>query len=329
MLSQALESLRQQTYQDFVVIICDDDSTENLQEVVNQFSDLKIKYHRQITNIGQFKNSMQGIEMCKTPFMKFLHSDDLLFPTALEKQIEALKKMPNAAICLGGIIEFEEFPQQQKIELYNSTFPYIPESRVKKQWAKLEEYTGFLPSACLYRRELFHKIGGFNTELIGIADWELYLALSAKYPVVAVNEYVCALRTHADQVTKKYFLNSDVLYIKDMLWMTSDANSKRERICLPRTQQIFIRHQICWKVLRYSLTFDGFNLGLVKKWLELIIASQMLFPLIFGFPFFLAIHILRKPKQQINSSHNSNLENYQQIIRSILFNSSVSSSFYL
>ncbi len=314
MLFHALESLQWQTYKDFVIVICDDASKENLKEVVAQFPNLNIEYHYYEANAGQFKNAMRGVNLCKTPLMKFLYSDDLLFPKALERQVKALQEAPDAAVCLGGIAEFEELAEQNTINLLNYSKAYIPQPRNEKQWARLEEYSGFVPSACMYRTEFFRNIGGFNTGLRGIADWEIYVALSSHYPVVAVDEPVCAMRFHADQVVKKYCLGSDALLIKDVFWMTSNANPYRTRLGLPWSQQLFLRQDICWRDLRISLSSE-YRLSLLKKWLDIVAQNNMLLPFIIGFPVFLVLKILRKPKVQ---TRILNLEKYKDMIRSIL-----------
>lgn len=319
MLAQALESLRRQTYKDFLVIICDDASKDNLKQVVDKFPDLNIQYHRYEANAGQFQNAMRGAELCQTPFIKYLYSDDLLFSTALEKQVKALKKEPLAAICLGGYIEFAEFLEQNQISLYNSIFPYIPQSRTKKQWAKLEEYAGFIPSACMYRAESFRNLGGFNTGLSGIADLEIYIALSSRYPVVAVDEFVCAMRMHNDQVTQGYSIRSDAIGMKNIFCLTSDGNPYRERLGIPLSQQFYLRLNECWVNLRVALSANQ-KLFFLKKWLGIVALNKMLVPFIFTFPFFAIIKILRKPKVQVGASNNLNIEQYKDYICSILFN---------
>lgn len=314
MLAQALESLRWQTHKDFVVIVCDDASTENLKEVVGRFPDLNIEYHRFEQNAGQFKNAMRGLELCQTPYMKYLYSDDMLFPNALETQMIALKQAPQAGVCLGGTIYFELDPDQREVKLVYFAIPYIPKTRSLKEWANLEIYSAFDPPACMYRTELFRETGGFNTNLGGIADWEIFLALSAKRPVAAVNEPVCAMRKHEEQVTSQFFLNSDSLFIKDILWMTSDANPYRSRVNLPVDQENFLRHQICWRILRMSLISDGFSLPLLRKWIKIVRANDMLVPLIFNFPRFFLTNSIRKPRGLTNGLEKLDCEKYKNMI---------------
>jgi glycosyltransferase involved in cell wall biosynthesis len=319
MLAQALESLRWQTHKNFVVIVCDDASTANLAEIIKGFPDLDIQYHRFDKNAGQFMNAMRGLELCQTPYMKYLYSDDLFFPTALEHQLQALKQAPNAGVCLGGTIYFEVDSDQSQTKLLHFAIPYIPKPRASNAWAELEIYSSFDPPACTYRTEIFREVGGFNTDISGIADWEIFLALSAKYPVVAVNEPVCAMRDHADQVTKQFFLNSDSLFIKDILWMTSTSNPYRDRISLPPDQIKFLRHQVCWRILRMSLKSDGFSWPLLVKWMKIVKSNQMLVALILGFPGFFATNSRRKPRGLTNGLEKLDRDHYQGMIDSILF----------
>lgn len=318
MLAQALESLRQQTHKDFAVIICDDASTDSFNEVLKKFTDLKIEYHRYDENVGQFKNAMRGLRHCQTPFVKYLHSDDLLFPEAIEMQLKALQDTSKAAICLGGSIEFEELHDQRKVKLHSYLKPYVPTLKANQQWAKLEYYSGYLPSASVFRTELLREIGGFNTGLAGIADWEIFVALSSKYPVVAVEQPVCAYRFHPNQLTNNYFFDSeDAVLTKDVLWMTSSANPYRERLGLSSDQLFFMRQNIFWENLRIALNSD--QKLLLNKWLKLAISNQMLWPFIFGFPLFAIRKMLRKPKVQSIKDETFNREKYLEMISAILF----------
>ena len=317
MLSNALESLRWQTLKDFVVIVCDDASTEDLKTVVDKFPDLNIDYQRYEINVGQFKNVMRGVELCETPFIKILHSDDLLFPIALEMQVKSIQERIDAAICLGGSIEFEEIQDQNLINILKYHQPYVPQSRTNKQWAKLEYYEGYIPSACLYRTEFLRDIGGFNIGLNAIADWEIYLALSSKYSVVAVDEPICAYRLHANQVGKSLYLNADDLKTKDLLWMTSDANPYRERLGLPSNQIAYLIYDVFWQNLRLAMKSTQ-EKQILRKWLNVANSNRILLPFIFSFPWFAILRILRRPKLQINTLKSLNIEKYNDYIYSIL-----------
>ncbi|MDY6937093.1 MAG: glycosyltransferase family 2 protein [Cyanobacteriota bacterium] len=321
MLAQALKSLEKQTYQDFKIIVCDDASQENLREVVDRFKSLDIEYHYYSSNVGQFKNFQRGEQLCQTPLMKFLYSDDLLFPSALEKQVSQLNQNSNAAVCLGGYIEFKEDRSQQDVKLKKGFIPYLPKPRRESQWAELEKLNCFFPSAVMYRTDLFRQVGGINTGLQGIADWEIYLALLSRYPSVAVSDPICAMRRHDDQVTTQYNLDSGGIQIHDVLWMTSDANPDRDRVSLPLSQQDWLRQQICWRALRTVMTSDK-TWFLFQKWLNIVIKNNMPIAMVFGFPHWLFVKINHKLNYKLNACNNflaeDKLKDYQKQIEAII-----------
>ncbi len=316
LLMQALESLRRQTFKDFVVIVCDDASSENIEEVVGRFPDLRIEYHRNERNLGQFANTMRGLEYCTTPLLKFLHNDDLLFPTALEAQVVAMRAASDAAMCLGGALAFKQ-PTGTQLEIINYVQPYVPPPRVSGRWVDLENFRGFIPSACMFRTELLRREGGFNSGLAAIGDWEIYIALSAKYRLVSVDDPVCAYRIHDGQISNELFFESEeALLTRDIMWLTSSANPCRERLGLPRSQQLYLRLNMVWQNLRLCISLRG-RTRLWKKWFRFVMENKILLPFIGCFPWFVLIKLFRKPKLQEKSQSDFDIPAYGRMIEGI------------
>lgn len=318
MLSQALESLRHQTFKDFVVVVCDDASTENLKEVADRFADLNIEYHRFEENAGQFDNAMRGLALCATPFLKYLHSDDILFPMALERQVNAMRKTPSAAMCLGGCVGFRE-SRDRGIQLLGYEQPWRPVPWKGRQWAALENYRGFAPSLCMFRTGLLREVGGLNTLLVMIGDWEVCVAISARYPIVATDEPICAYRFHDKMLSARCTFDTEEAYkTKDMLWLTSDENPMKERLGLPPAQLTYLRHSIAWDGLLQSMHSRRKKHYLIK-WLEMMRSNQLVLSFIISFPLFVVRKLSRKPEGVTKTLENLNAEEYKEIINRILF----------
>jgi len=319
MLAQTLESLRRQTFKDFLVVICDDASTENIAEIARRFPDMEIEYLRFDRNAGQFGNAMRGLERCESPFVKFLHSDDLLFPEALGMQLKALREAPGAAMCLGGYLMFA-LDEDETIRVEDHyPLPFASPPRTKRQWAQLEGYTGYLPSACMFRTGPLREEGGFNTGLVGIADWEICVALSAKYPVTATVAPVCAYRHHGEQVTGSFFFDSEAAILsKDVLWLASGSNPLRDRLGLPKSQLAHLRYDAAWQNLRVALRSDRKG-ELFAKWLRFMFCNHLFLPFIMSFPLFSARKIRRRPKPGRKMATLEDVSKYQEVIRTILF----------
>ena len=313
MLAQALESLRRQTLKEFVVVICDDASTENIKDTVDQFPDLSIEYHRFDKNAGQFKNAMRGLELCRTPLMKYLHTDDLLFPSALKKQVDVMQSTLGAAMCLGGILEFQEV-QNRAVEIINYEQPYVP-CRTKGKWADLENYRGHKPSAVMFRVDLLREIGGPNAGLFAIGDWEISVALSARYPILAVDEPVCAWRIHDNQVFNKLFFESEEdLLSRDVLWMTSGENPLKQRLGLPSGQLGHLRHDVAWQNLHKSSK----SIKMLRKWLIFMKNNHLFGSFILAFPLFVIRKLARKPAAATKTVENIHMDECRQTISALL-----------
>jgi glycosyltransferase involved in cell wall biosynthesis len=96
---EAVESILNQTYTDFELLILDDCSTDKTANIISQFQDKRIRYHRNETNLGLSENLNGGIRMSKGEFLARMDGDDISMPTRLEKQVEILDKYPEIGIC--------------------------------------------------------------------------------------------------------------------------------------------------------------------------------------------------------------------------------------
>lgn len=94
-----IESVLNQTYQNFEMIIVDDASKDNTEEVVKSFKDKRIKYIRLSKNSGPAVARNRAMEEAKGKYMAFLDSDDLCKREKLEKQINFIKKNKYKIIC--------------------------------------------------------------------------------------------------------------------------------------------------------------------------------------------------------------------------------------
>ena len=98
-IDKTIESVRNQTYNNWELIIVDDGSEDNTGETVSRIKDERIRFYKagRIAINGKIKNI--GIEKANGELIAFIDSDDLWAETKLEKQIAALQEYPEAAFC--------------------------------------------------------------------------------------------------------------------------------------------------------------------------------------------------------------------------------------
>lgn len=91
-IKETIESVLHQTYQNFEIIIVDDCSTDNTDEVVSSIKDERIKYLKNEKNSGAAISRNRALREAKGEWIAFLDSDDVWLPEKLEKQISFMKK---------------------------------------------------------------------------------------------------------------------------------------------------------------------------------------------------------------------------------------------
>lgn len=91
-ISDSIQSVLDQTYKNFELIIVDDASTDNTDKIINSFKDTRIKYYKNSQNEGAAKSRNLALRKARGKWIAFLDSDDLWMPEKLEKQIKFMKE---------------------------------------------------------------------------------------------------------------------------------------------------------------------------------------------------------------------------------------------
>jgi glycosyltransferase involved in cell wall biosynthesis len=199
-LPQAIDSVLQQTYNDYEIIIINDGSTDNTPEVIQPYLKLSaVRYFAQ-ENLGVSAARNRGLQEARGEFIAFLDADDIYFPDKLQAQIAL----------------FAAHPQ---IGIVNSGFRIIQENGEPimdvKRWKDIPDLTPeiwllhkpVLPSAMMYRKEWFDRVGEFDPELFSSEDVEVTLRMVAQgCQAMWLPEITIYYRRHQASVTWKHTL---------------------------------------------------------------------------------------------------------------------------
>lgn len=112
-----VQSLVDQTNQDFDVYVFDDCSTENYQLEISRIKELKITYHRNEVNLGALENMQHSYNyLCAGyEYVMVIHEDDLINRNYIETFFDSLKKGYNSDLFIGNFVEFEDHIKMSKV----------------------------------------------------------------------------------------------------------------------------------------------------------------------------------------------------------------------
>jgi glycosyltransferase involved in cell wall biosynthesis len=99
-IKEAIQSLLEQTYSNFEIIVIDDGSNDNTQFVVeNEFSDSRIHYIRNEKNLGNIENMNKGLNFCHGKYIARMDQDDIALPQRFEKQVALMEDDSSIVLC--------------------------------------------------------------------------------------------------------------------------------------------------------------------------------------------------------------------------------------
>lgn len=221
------------------IVVVDDASTDDTKAVCEKLED--IKYIRLTRNQGQAAARNIGIQNSSGEFLAFLDDDDLRLPNSLEPQIRALDDDPDAAFVYGQVI----FGDAQQCLPLNIIRPLVC-PRGDLFWDFLEGNFIHMPSVIIRRKRLY-EIGFFRTEFTRVEDWDMWIRLSERYPVTAVEHPVAIYRVAtatSGQATSNLAAQGEVaLKVQAEALRLPRAIAASSEECR-RIRQRFLQHQV-------------------------------------------------------------------------------------
>lgn len=197
-IKEAIESVLNQSYQNFEIVVSDDCSIDKTQEVVKSFVDERIKLVKTPFNIGINGNEELGIKACSGDYIVLLGGDDRLRPQHLEKMYETItqKNADVVYVHLCPINEFGHYKHGKDYDFWNY------QEKTKEEF--LHDYfmsCNQVPSPGMtVKREAFEKILPLNLSLVPYQDYkEHVMLLLDDNKVVVVNELLVDYRQFGDE----------------------------------------------------------------------------------------------------------------------------------
>lgn len=190
-LVETIESVLAQDYKNIEYIVLDDGSTDATREILARYNG-KIRWQRH-DNLGQARTLNKGWAMSKGEIIGYLSSDDIIYPGAIRKLVEILKK-DKSIVCV--FPDSDLIDNKSRIVKKNVCRPFNLAELVIRQ----ECYIG--PGA-LFRRAAFNSIGGWKPELKLAPDREFWIRLANYGRFEFCREVLAGYRMHQRSISYK------------------------------------------------------------------------------------------------------------------------------
>ena len=195
---EAIESVLNQSFKDFELLIIDDNSTDKTYDIVNSFKDPRIKVFRNEKNFGMVFNTNSLIKKSNGEYIAIINSDDSWLPEKLQKQLDFLENNVDYGACftLANIIDEDNKIIKNNIQ---DSFKYHELDR----FGFLNYFFFYNNPLCypsvLIRKNIFKKTGFFNPAFIILLDIEMWIRVClAGFEIKILNENLTNFRILKD-----------------------------------------------------------------------------------------------------------------------------------
>lgn len=239
LLPQCVNSILQQSYQNYEILIMDNCSPDNTPEVAASFNDPRVKHIRNETNLGHVRNFNKGITLASGKYVWLISPDDWLRgANALARYVDMMEQNPGIGFVFCQAIDVEE---SREVGLAEWT-DLGPEDRIwegRTFFMRLIQGDCVVLSAAMVRKECYERFGMFSLEMPHSNDWYLWFLLSLHYQVGYVAEPMIYVRTHQASLTSSFNQGGNPLCVIDELTVLWRAARLAEDAGLVSDRRVF------------------------------------------------------------------------------------------
>ncbi|NIO15991.1 MAG: glycosyltransferase [Deltaproteobacteria bacterium] len=192
-LREAVESILNQTFEDFLFFIVNDGSTDGTGSILQGYRDRRIRVVENEMNLGLTRSLNRGIEMIRSEYVARMDADDIALPERLEKEVDFLDRHRNIGLVgtyylrideKGNVVD-EERPISDTVELRE----------------KLLEGNRFAHGSVMFRKECVEKVGYYREAFQASQDYDLWLRIAEYYDMANIPEFLYKWRLNVESIS--------------------------------------------------------------------------------------------------------------------------------
>jgi len=196
-IEECIQSVLDQTFQDFEIVITDDGSTDGTVEKIKRFSDPRIRLFEHAKNEGASIAANNCLRHARGEYIAMLSSDDAWLPEKLEIQVDYLQNHPEIYAVFTKINWIDENSELiTEPDFYYKDIFNNAENRSRYEWLHLFFFQGncLCHPSSLIRREVYQVVGLFDPRLANLPDLDLWVRVCLHYDIHILDQKLVNLR---------------------------------------------------------------------------------------------------------------------------------------
>jgi glycosyltransferase involved in cell wall biosynthesis len=193
-LEECIDSVLNQTFQDFEYIILNNGSTDGTARILQRYTDPRLRIIHQ-ENLGISRSLNKGIDLSSSDLIARLDADDYSMPQMLEKLVTFMEKHPDIVLCGSRWLELVGEKLSKQIVAFVET-----DQAIKKT---MSLFNPFSHSAVIFRKKTFITAGGYSERFKYGQDYELWSRMLAFGKTLILKEELAVVRMSEQSVSNK------------------------------------------------------------------------------------------------------------------------------
>lgn len=196
-LKEAVDSILNQTYQDFELLAINDGSTDNSVEVFEGYDDERIRLVHNEQNMGLIATLNKGLDLCESPYIVRADADDICMPTRLEKQFNFMEAHPEVGLSGTWYVGFTE---KGETPLRSGYLTSDDDIRIKH----LHQLHVSHGTSIIRKKVLDEHNLRFDPDYQHAEDYDLFVRISQHCKMGNIPEILYKVRYHEASVSAKF-----------------------------------------------------------------------------------------------------------------------------
>lgn len=198
--AQAIQSVLDQTFQDFEIVMTDDGSSDRTVDVIKSFNDPRIRLFCHLKNRGASIAANHSVQQAEGEFIAMLSSDDAFVAEKLEKQVDFLDQNPEIGAVFSHVQPIDQDGNDFADEHFYTKI-FLQSNHSRSEWLNRFFYEGNClchPSA-LIRRQCYQEVGYYDSRFAQLPDFDFWVRLCSHYEIYILPAKLLKFRVHHDE----------------------------------------------------------------------------------------------------------------------------------